>query len=476
MNFWIKHLLNWFLFSGTMFLAAGAVADVAGGADGGAADAGNTDAGGDGSAADDHAADGAADVADDAAGDAAANQDDAAATQADQDAAQKLDGRSLPPKVKELMDGLQKADPKAHVWLKDRLYAERQFRQEFPGGLQEAKSLKTVATSLRELVPPTLQAAAPEQILGAVRDELSEGRALDDLFEKGDPKLFERMIEFSPEGFKKLLPVAVNKFSQIDPEGYQRTMAGILHNTLQSSNVLNTLGFVSRLLAKGDTAGAIEELKSITEWATSIGELAKSKPAETRTDPAIDQRAQQLEQREMQLWINETATPINNAKTQAIKAELKQYVKDQQIDDETYDALEGQCLRFLNQLLNADPNFATTFDAYVKNRDREGVTKFMQSKLKELLPSKPGKMGPVERAYKLFFRGAPAKPKPGQQQRPNQQQQKPAPKGWERIASDKAPQPHEIDKAQTSFEMSFAKAAILKNGKRVFWGEQPPAA
>src|ERR1700675_2099319 len=57
----------------------------------------------------------------------------------------KVDGRQLPPKVREMMEALKTADPKAHTFLKDILFADRAFRQEFPGGLAEAKQLKANA-------------------------------------------------------------------------------------------------------------------------------------------------------------------------------------------------------------------------------------------------------------------------------------------------------------------------------------------
>ena len=286
------------------------------------------------------------------------------------------------------------------------------------------------------------------------------------------------MIEFSPDGFKKLLPSALAKYPDIDPEGYQRDAAAIVYGTLQGGNVLNTLGFVSRLLAKGDTAGAIEELKSVTEWANQVKQISEKKPAAAAQNPQIDQQKQQLDDREFRLWVNETATPINTAKSNAIKLELKQYLKTETFDDDTYQAFEDQTLRYLDALLKADPNFAPTFNSYIENRDRDGVTKYMNSKLKELLPSRNGKMGPVERAFKLFSKGTKPAQKAGQ--KPNAQgnqtrQQQLPPKGWEKIAAEKAPALHEIDRAKSPFEMIAKRAAILLNGKKVFWGDQAPA-
>jgi hypothetical protein len=267
----------------------------------------------------------------------------------------------------------------------------------------------------------------------------------------------------------------------MDVDGYRRDIAGIIAADLAGQNVINRLGFVNRLLAKGDVEGVKEEIAAITEGLKQYETIANEKPRAADPSPQDDQRQKDLDNREFKLWTDETARPINAAKTQAIKNELKQYTKDQQIDDDTYEALEAQCLRYVNELLHKDPNFAPTFNTFVENRDREGITRFMASKLKEVLPSKvvngEKRMGPVERAYKLFFKGsAKPAPKPGAQPgKGGAQPPKPAPKGWERISPDKAPQPHEIDRARTPFEMSFQRAAVLRNGKKVFWGDQAPA-
>jgi hypothetical protein len=251
-------------------------------------------------------------------------------------------------------------------------------------------------------------------------------------------------------------------------------MAGVIDGELSALNVPNRMAFVERLLAKGDIEGAKSEL---AELKTALGQYRTiaAKELVKPNAPQVDSQKAELDQREFKLWTQETAAPINASKTQAIKSEMKQYLpKGETLDDETYGAVEIHALRYLDELLKADPNFSPTFNSFIENRDREGLTKFMQSKLKEMLPSKAGKMGPVEKAVKLFFRGttkiAP-KPTTAAPTKPVQA----APKGWERVSADKAPAPYDIDKARTPFEMSMQKAAILKNGKRVFWGQSAPA-
>jgi len=461
----IRWLLNHFLFAGTMFFAAGAVADVASGAEAGGAgdDGGSAENSGDG-------VDDAGGVSDAAADDAQsgenAEQVDAPKETAGGKPDAKVDARSLPPAVRDFMKDLQAKDAKAHGWLKDVLFRDRQLAQIVPGGMKEIQTLKTQAETLtRELGPEGLE---------GVKQERAEWEAIDNAYQNADPRYLDTIIEANPESFKKFAPLAMNKLAQVDPEGYQRHMCNVIMSTFQSAGVVASLRYLDRALQMKDVEGAQGLAKEIGDWVKAIEDTAKSQPKPVEKDPALDARKAELDSREFSLWVNDTASKINTFKSSAIRKELGQYLKGTQVDDETYEAIEGQTLKYLDQLLNSDPQFKPTFEAYVNAKDREGVTRFIQSKLQELLPSKPGKPGPVEKAHKLFFRGAaPAvRPKPVAAAKPGQPAAA-APKGWVKIGQ--APKPHEIDGNKSPFEMRFNQQAILRDGRRVYWGDRIPS-
>lgn len=475
MNFLFKHLLNYFLFAGTMMFAAGAVADPVASAD----PAGDPDPGADpqsGPAASDPGTDPDPN-ADPAAADPATDPN------ADPNAdPAKLDARTLPASLKTAMAELQKTDPKAHGWLKDRLWAEKRFRDAVPGGLEEVKQLQSTVTGLKEIAGPKFANAPADQVINAIKTEMADWRAVDAMLEKGDANVLATIAEQFPDGFKKLLPLAVTEFAARDLPGYQKWGAGVIQGELDSGNIFGRLAFVDRLLAKNDVEGVKAELAGIKEFLGQYKEIANKKIEAAAVDPKAATRETELNSREHQLWVRETSGPINMEKTAAVKAAVAQYVpKGETLDEDTLAAIEVHVNRFLEPLLAQDPDFAATFKSFETNRDAEGMRKFLLGKVKEMLPSKTvqGKpvMGPAEKAVKLFFRGAPkAAARPGAAAaaaRPGAAAV--APKGWVKVAPDKAPAPHDIDRDKTSFEMSFAKAAILKNGHKVFWGDKAPA-
>jgi len=457
----LDKLFHWMMLSGTMFFAAAAVVPELGGSDASGND--NTgDGGTDGKFGTESP--GESDIGTDDGGDAFSEageltgNEKGASSKPGTDG--KVDGRTLPPKVKEVLEQLKAADPKAHGFLKDVLFRDRAFKQEFPGGLAEAKKLKETLSSL------------PEGGLEAIQAEKAEWDSIDQAYNAADPRFLDIMVEANPQSFNKLAPAMIQKFAQVDPDGYQRHMAGVFVSTLMNSGISANLRFLGRALEMGDKDTGKTILDEITGWITSLDNTAKSQPKAPERNPELDAREQRVKEAEDKQWVDHTAGEVNSFKTSAIKKELSQYLKGQQLDDDTYEALENQALKYLNNILLADPQFSKTFNAYCENKDRDGVVRYMKSKLQELLPSKPGKPGPVEKAYKLFFRGA-TPPKPRLAAGAPKPAAPPAPAGWEKVG--KAPQPFDIDMGKSSFEMRFQKAAVLKSGKKVFWGDKAPA-
>ena len=448
-----QHLLFWLLSPSLLFATAAVVPEV-GGADGAVSGEAAPDAG-DGTATDD----GSGGL------DTAKPETDAADSGKPEGAEAKPEGRtSLPPKVREMMEQLKTADPKAHGFLKDVLFRDRAFKQELPGGLPELKKLKETV------------AAIGDGGVEAIQAERSEWNAIDEAYNAADPRFLDIMVDANPDSFNKIAPLMLGKYAQTDPDGYQRHMAGIIATTLTNAGIGANLRFLARAIELGDKEGGSALLKEVTDFLGGISELAKSQPKAPDKNPDLDAREQRIKEAEDQQWVSQTASEVNSFKTSAIKKELAQYAKNQQIDDETYELIENQALKYVNAILMADPNFIGTFNKYCENKDRDGVSKFMRSRLQEILPSRNGKAGPVEKAFKLIFRGAtppsskpaprtPAGAKPGTAPA--------APQGWAKVG--KAPAPHEIDMKASPFEMRFKQAAVLKNGKKVFWGAQAPA-
>ena len=454
-------LLNYLMFAGTMFFAAAAPPVIASGGEDGGNDAGegrNVDLPAE------TVPEGGSDSGEDAA-----ETGEGIDAKVPGDGA-KLDGRTMPPKVRETLDALKAADPQAHTWMKDRLFENREYRKELPGGLAELKQLKSDVATFKQEFPD----------VAAVKAEIAEWSGIDKAWNDADPKVIDVWLDANPQAFAKLMPVAIGKFAQSNPEGYQRYMSQVIQNTLVQSGVRQNLQFLNRLISAGDKEGASNLLKEVTDWMAAVEETSK-KPVAEPEKPQTDNRQAELDERESKLWANETAGQVNPFRASLIRKEAQQYLpKGAELDDETFEALDRQIQVYMDKELVADPNFLKSFAAYADAKDTAGIVAFMKQKLQDLMPSRPArngqaaKMGPVEKAVKLFFRGAtPAKAKPAAGTGAAKPAGGAAPlKGWEKIG--KPPAPHEIDHTQSPYEMKVNQQAILKSGKKVYWGNQIP--
>lgn len=383
------------------------------------------------------------------------------------EAVPKVDGRTLSPEVRNFLKELQAKNPKAHGELKDILHRDREINRQFPGGLKEITELKAKVDSFEKEFPGGLD---------AVREEQAEWRGIDEAWNNSDPRVIDVWMDANPEAFSKLMPVALDKFAQKDPESYQRWGSRLVYNSIRDSGFLGNLSFIERAVQMGDKENALKFLKENIDWLTAIKQTADSQPKAPAADPTNDQRVSELDERESKIWANETASHVNPYRSNLIRSEAKHYLpKGAELDDETFEAIDAQVQRYADKVLMADPAFIRTFSEYAEARDSAGMIAFMKQKLNETLKSKDvgGKhfAGAIEKATKLFFRGAtPVKAAP-KSTAPAKPAAKPAP-GWEKVAI--APKPHEIAAGQ--FENVFQKAALLKNGKKVYWGDAPPAA
>lgn len=368
-----------------------------------------------------------------------------------------------------MMAELQKVDPKAHGFLKDALYRDRQLSQEFPGGLAEAKKFKETVSAIERDFPGGID---------TVKAEIGEYRGLDEAFEKSDPRFLDSMVSANKEAFNKLMPMAMDRYAKEDSEGYQKFGASLIISSMKASGAMHTLSYLSRLITAGDREGATAELKGLTDWLTSVEGIAnKPRTAAQPQNDAIAQRERAVKESEDKLWNERASAPINTFRASFIRKEAAQYIpKGQALDDDTAEAIDAQAQRYANDLLLGDDKFIKTLDAYIVAKDERGMQAFMKQKIEEIFKSRPGKPGPIERAAKLFFRGAAApKPKPGTPgakpgQQPGQRTQAPA-QGWVKV---NPPKPSEIDHSKTPFEMKMKRQAYLTNGKKVYWGTEVP--
>ena len=366
----------------------------------------------------------------------------------------KEDGRQFAGKLRDHYKELMASNDPNKVGLakslKDLFFQNKALRDKFPGGIKEVE----------ERIAAFDKFGAPEE-LATLQADAKILEDIDNKWQAADPSFIDELASLNADSFKKLMPVGLNKFSQVDPEGYQRVMSGILSTTLTQAKLGDQLYLINYALSKGDADEAKRLVQGISQWMQGLEESAKSVPAPAdNKNPELDQRAAALEEREAEIFNRSLASDYNGWRDSQISSTLNKLTNGRKIDPERMEIFQDRVIRELVKMHPADfqDNWQRLYskgdkDAllkYVKSQDGANISKAVSKVHALLFPSNGVKKAPV------------TTPAPT----PNA---KPAEAGWVKIAS--RPNPQEIDRGRgrTTDEMIFSGKAILRSGKKVMW-------
>lgn len=385
-------------------------------------------------------------------------------------AAPQIDGRQVPAAIRKHLADLKATNPQMAKELNDYVWGYKNLKADIaknfgPEGLKEAIALKA-----------TVEELAGADSVEQFREEVQDYRTLDQQFINGDPEFIKTAVAKFPEGFKKLAPSMLDTWSQIDPEGYDRRMAGIIVATLNQNQFGNNLARAVDFLEMKDPdksdpviqkvmALLGEGQKALTGWAT----FASSKPKAPEVDPRAAENAKataELEEKQTKFFIQGVAREFDGFSDTKISGALTA-IKAKPLNPEARKVFDNLVRKDIAKQLEAQPNFTQKYGALIANRDHAGAMKLLQSRADSLFHDA------VNKTYKYLYGEAKLgakKPAVAAAGKPGAPPQKPA-AGWVKFN----PPADLIDrKATAERDIVFAKKAILKDGRRVYWGDKIP--
>jgi hypothetical protein len=454
LNYIVAKLLHWLMFAGTMFLAAGAIADAGEGAPDAGVIADN--------AVTEPTVGDTGDTGDDAAGGEPSSEGDAipepAGVGGEQD---KLDARTLPADVRAHLAELRTAGNAAVADKIGAAFAKQaNFYKEFPGGMKEAREFKSMVTEL-----------GGKEGLQTFEQEKAEWRDIDERWAKADPSFVDGMIESNPDSFVKIAPHAMNKWAEVDSPGYDHYASGIMMVTLRDSGVLNDLYLAKQLIGLNNPAEAGKILDKIQSWIGNLDKISKTQPAaRAKTTAAPDERETRIQQQETQLFDREVGISVEPKGDALMAKELRPFLKGTEMNDRTKAVFKREVMAELRTIADKDANFKTNFERLYAARDKAGIDRLTMSMYGQHMAAVVKKVhGELFRTTSFAGQKKPVAAKlAADTSKPVQ--------GWVKVAARPNPQDLNSSKTGTTYEMIRAGGAILKDGRKVFWGEKPPAA
>lgn len=275
---------------------------------------------------------------------------------------------TLPSQVTKLARELSKERPELAGTLKhmrDAVFKNSEYEKTF-GDIDAARNLKA-----------TFEAMGGEAGLQELQSASDDLRALDERVSTGDPQVIEAMITEAPEGFKKLIPHALERLAQIDPQGYENAIRPPLVRVL--SNVNERLQEAVQWMEAGQPEFAKRQLSAISNW---IGEQSKSSPKSAAGAP--DPRGSDFEAREARLQEQEERNFVQSVGREAVPyirgkvfEALKGDISAARLGTEAKNALFNDIMGQFDRLTDSETR---NWKAMVRSRDSARAISYVKAR------------------------------------------------------------------------------------------------
>jgi len=373
----------------------------------------------------------------------------------------------LPQELAKSLREFREAHPehaKAVRKIQNDFYGMRQVTNEFPGGIDEIRTVKS-----------TLDALGGSEGISRMRAEIQASRELDSLAQEGDPRAIHSLADEYPEGFKRLVPAALERLQNMDRQTYADTLRGPILQSLEGDGVIQTLGAAIEELKAGNADRASRELDRIAAWYRDI----KQKETDFRNrwqDPRLQdlqKREQSVRQQQADMMLQHARREVSAYLSQSLDPVVRQLTQGSRLSADGIADLKRSITYEVWDNLGKNDFYMKETAALLKQGDLDRVISFAKPQIDQARKAVAPKVW--ARRY-----GAPAqqrRPAPGASTQPNGQSngQNPANRPMAQqtmpaVPIQKAPPGEEIDWNADPTRVHYIKGeARLKNGKFVRW-------
>jgi len=306
--------------------------------------------------------------------------------------------------------------------------------------------------------------------IDAIKSDMEEFSTTDTMFAAGDPALIDKWAEMSPSGFAKIVPEALNKLYNVDPEMYQHVGSKMIASYLNQQNglVQSMTQYYNTLPKDSSEAKLLNSIYS--NFLEPILEMSKKVP-EKKVDPErlkLNAEKEQWNDQKVRAkndeWLGE-ATKNQNAK---ISDSLKDYIKGKNITDEQIKLLSSNIDARAKKMMMKNPEIMKQMKTLLSMDDKTKFIKYMNSKIEKFVPAATHDIWKMFNGVKGTSKSTPVK-----------EIAKTTAKTTAPILINRIPKPSEIDREATEKlaasqnktynSMISSNTVVLKNGKIVKW-------
>lgn len=259
--------------------------------------------------------------------------------------------------------------------LKNSFYSDRQYRQIY-------ETPEEAATDRA-----ALQALGGHEGIANMQTELRNIEEFDNMVRDGDPRSITSLREQFPEGFKKLVPVALDELQKMDFNTFKETMRGPLLQILEGDGLMEgvrgAMEWIQSGLAKPEEMQmavkyALRTLSQIDGWYKGLSD--QEKQFKNRFQ---DPRLHQLEAREKETATRETnlrrdtyLRGVSEYMTTTLTPEIRTALNGKQLGPETRNLFRSNVVQEIQKNLVSNQRFTSNVKALLARGDVDGATTF----------------------------------------------------------------------------------------------------
>ncbi len=247
----------------------------------------------------------------------------------------------LPAQLRKLIAELQADHPESAQVLKrarDAYFQAETYKREV-GTIEQARNLRA-----------TFESLGSEEGIQELQDSAETLRQIDEQGAAGDPGLIDAMASESPEGFKKLVPVALDRLARMDPAAYENALRPAIAQVL--SNLGERLAEAVEWIRAEQPQFASRTLERILGFITEQNRLAQQAQAEPASADSsrFREREAQVAEREQRIFVRDIGQQVRPYIRQKVETALRQQLASGRLSSEAKDSLFNEVLSQFDQL------------------------------------------------------------------------------------------------------------------------------
>src|ERR1035438_9850773 len=278
------------------------------------------------------------------------------------------------PLWKAIKDSFAGKDPKTVAQVRRAIYNDTEIGKRHPDGL---KGIDAVLQNVKRLSDDAENpdAVPVEQMIEDTLSERTFWRDFDTKFQAGDAALISDMASANAEAFQKLIPEALTKFAELNPDGYSSIVAKAVVGYFHDQDLPLQFKLLDRIVPQTSDDPAVQQLiegygviKKAFEGLSAMA--AKPLATPTAKTPTAEAQAQPGEDPAMRLrdieW-NATVGPTSNG---LMVSEAMKVLGNAKLTAPEIEKLKGKFKEEINARVSINPGYQNALKAYLKANNK----------------------------------------------------------------------------------------------------------